>query len=157
MLAAGRRTTFAEPSRHASTAWARRRTSWKNCTGQALGSYNGAILQTLDAVTWNPIRSRGGWVEGFFYWTPGLHSHAGFGFDETNPNDITGIPFTDFGRTYNSTVWSNLIWDVNKSLRIAFEVTYRETYYKEPTNLPNKGWGFQTQFSWAFNRWLFGF
>ena len=33
-------------------------------TGQALGSYNGAILQTLDAVTWNPIRSRGGWVEG---------------------------------------------------------------------------------------------
>ena len=27
------------------------------------------------------------WVEGFVYWTPGLRSHAGFGFDETNPND----------------------------------------------------------------------
>ena len=108
-------------------------------------------------MTWKPIRSKGGWVEGFVYWTPKLHSHAGIGIDDTNPNDITGIPFTEFGRTYNSTIWSNLIWDVNKSLRIAFEVTYRETYYKEPTNLPNKGWGFQTQFSWAFNRWLFGF
>ena len=126
-------------------------------TGQALGTYNGSILQTLDAVTWQPIRSWGGWVEGFVYWTPGLHSHVGFGFDETNPNDITGIPNTDFGRTYNSTLWSNLIWDVNKAFRLAFEVTYRETRYKEPTNLPNQGWGFHAQFSWAFDRHLFGF
>ena len=64
-------------------------------TGQALGTYNGAILQTLDAVTWNPIRSKGGWVEGFVYLLPNLHSHTGIGIDETNPADITGIPFTD--------------------------------------------------------------
>ena len=48
-------------------------------------------------------------------------------------------------RTYNSTIWSNLIWDLDKSYRVAFEATYRKTEYKEPTNLPNKGFGFHPQ------------
>ena len=119
-------------------------------TGQALGNYNGGILQTLDAVTWKPIRTTGGWVEGFVYLTPNLHSHTGIGIDDPNDNDITAIPYSHFGRTYNSTIWSNLIWDLNKNHRIAFEVTYRKTEYKEPTNLPNEGWGFHTQFPWTF-------
>ena len=46
-------------------------------TGQGLGNYNGGILQSLDAVTWKAIRSTGGWVEGFVYLTPNLHSHTG--------------------------------------------------------------------------------
>ena len=54
-------------------------------TGQGLGNYNGGILQTLDAVTWEPIRATGGWVEGFVYLTPNLHSHAGYGIDDPNP------------------------------------------------------------------------
>ena len=123
-------------------------------TGQALGAYNGGILQTLDAVTWKPIRAQGGWVEGFAYLTPNLHFHGGIGIDHANSNDITGIPNTDFGRTSNRTIWSNLIWDVNEAFRLAFEVTNRETYYKEPTNLPNNGWGFHAQLSWAFDKWL---
>jgi hypothetical protein len=48
-------------------------------------------------------------------------------------------------------LWSNLIWDVDEAFRIAFEATYRKTEYKEPTNLPNKGFGFHTQFQWAFD------
>jgi hypothetical protein len=44
-------------------------------TGQALGNYNGGVLQTLDAVTWKPIRTTGGWIEAFVYWMPTLHSH----------------------------------------------------------------------------------
>ena len=119
-------------------------------TGQGLGNYNGGILQSLDAVTWKPIRSTGGWVEGFVYLTPNLHSHTGIGIDDPNDNDITAIPNTLFGRTYNSTLWSNLIWDLNKTYRIAFEATYRKTEYKEPTNLPNEGFGFHTQFAWTF-------
>ena len=119
-------------------------------TGQGLGNYNGAILQSLDAVTWEAIRSTGGWVEGFVYLTPCLHSHTGIGIDDPDDDDITAIPNTLFGRTYNSTVYSNLLWDLNKSFRIAFEVTYRKTEYKEPTNLPNEGFGFHTQFAWTF-------
>jgi hypothetical protein len=34
----------------------------------------GGILQTLDAVTFKPIRTAGGWVEGFVYLRPNLHS-----------------------------------------------------------------------------------
>ena len=64
--------------------------------------------------------------------------------------DITPIPFSTFGRTYNSTAWANLIWDIDKSYRVAFEGTYRQTEYREPTNLPNKGFGFHTQFQWRF-------
>jgi hypothetical protein len=119
-------------------------------SGQALGAYNGGILQSLDAVTWKAIRTTGGWLEGFVYLRPNLHSHTGIAIDDPNDNDITAIPFTQFGRTYNRTLWTNLIWDVTKYHRIAFEVTRRETEYKEPTNLPNKDFGFQTQFQWTF-------
>ena len=51
---------------------------------------------------------------------------------------------------YKPTLWTNLIWDLTKYHRIAFEVTRRETEYKEPTNLPSKDFGFQTQFQWTF-------
>jgi hypothetical protein len=123
-------------------------------TGQALGNYNGGILQSLDAVTWKPIRTTGGFVEGFVYLTPKLHSHAGYGYDHANKNDITAIPNTLFGRTFNSTIYSNLLWDVNKTFRIAFEATYRHTDYKDPTSLSNEGFGFQTQFQWTFSKGL---
>ena len=103
-------------------------------TGQGLGNYGGGILQSLDAVTWKAIRTKGGWVEGFVYLTPCLHSHTGILIDDPNDNDITAIPNTLFGRTYNSTLYSNLIWDLDKSFRIAFEATYRKTDYKDPTS-----------------------
>ena len=117
---------------------------------QGLGNYNGAILQSLDAVTWKAIRSTGGFVEGFVYLTPMLHSHTGYGIDDPDDDDMTAIPNTLFGRTYNSTFWSNLLWDLDKTFRIAFEVTYRQTEYKEATNLSNEGFGFHTQFAWTF-------
>ena len=122
-------------------------------TGQGLGNYGGGILQSLDAVTWKAIRTKGGWVEGFVYLTPGLHSHTGIFIDDPNDDDITAIPNTLFGRTYNSAVYSTLIWDLNKAYRIAFEATYRKTEYKDPAStgrLPNEGFGFHTQFQWSF-------
>jgi len=119
-------------------------------TAQGLGNYNAAILQSLDAVTWEAIRSTGGFVEGFVYLTPNLHSHTGIGIDDPDDDDITAIPNTLFGRTYNSTFYSNLRWYLDKTFRIAFEATYRTTDYKEPTNLSNEGIGFHPQFQWTF-------
>ena len=119
-------------------------------TGQGLGQMTGGILQSLDAVTWKAIRSTGGWVEGFVYLKPNLHSHTGMFIDDVNDDDVTGIPKSLFGRTYNSAIWSNVLWDVTKNYRIAFEATHRRTEYKEPTNLPNSGFGFHTQFAWTF-------
>ncbi|WP_035356555.1 hypothetical protein [Edaphobacter aggregans] len=114
------------------------------------------ILQTLDAVTWKAIRSTGGWVEGFVYLTPNLHSHTGLIIDDPNNNDITAVPNSLFGRTYNRVFWSNLLWDLageQKKFRIGFEFTYRKTDYKDPIStgrLPNEGFGFQPQFAWSF-------
>ena len=122
-------------------------------TGQGLGNYGGGILQSLDAVTWKAIRTKGGWVEGFVYLTPGLHSHTGIFIDDPNDDDITALPNTLFGRTYNSALYSTLIWDIDRAYRIAIEATYRKTEYKDPTStgrLTNEGFGFHTQFQWAF-------
>ena len=83
-------------------------------TGQGLGQTAGAILQSLDAVTWEAIRSTGGWVEGFVYLTPNLHSHTGIAMDDANEDDITAIPNTLFGRTYNRVFYSTLLWDLTR-------------------------------------------
>ena len=72
----------------------------------------GGVLQTLDAVTWEAIRSTGGWVEGYVYLTPNLHNHTGIFIDDPNNNDITGLPNTLFGRTYNRVFFNTLLWDL---------------------------------------------
>jgi hypothetical protein len=122
-------------------------------TGQALGNYSGDILQSLDAITWKAIRGKGGWIEVFAYWKPNLHSHGGIGIDTANPDDITTVPNSLFGRTWNQTLWANLLWDVNPTFRIGIEGTHRSTRYKDATltgRLPNSAYGLATQFMWTF-------
>jgi hypothetical protein len=119
-------------------------------SGQTLGSYGGGILQdinvdsaTLVNSTLEGIRSTGGWLETFVYWTPCLHSHVGFGIDDPLDRDVALTQ-----RTRNSTLFANAIWDVNQTFRVGFEVTWRETNYK--AGLDNEGAGFHTQFQWSF-------
>ena len=112
-------------------------------TGQTLGDYNGGILQNTNTVTLEGIRSSGGWLEGFLYWTPCLHSHIGYGIDDPIDRDVAAT-----GRICNSTYYSNLLWDVNQTFRVGFEFTWRETDYN--TVPDNEAAGFHTQFQWAF-------
>jgi hypothetical protein len=116
-------------------------------TGQTLGTYNGGILQNVNAATLTGIRSTGGWGEVFFYWTPCLHSHVGYGIDDPIDRDVDADPLL-LGRTMNSTAYANLLWDINQTFRIGLEFTYRDTEYRV---LPdNEGFGVHTQFQWAF-------
>ena len=125
-------------------------------TGQGLGQMGGSVLQTLDAVTWEAIRSTGGWVEGYVYLTPNLHNHTGIFIDDPNNNDLTGLPNTLFGRTRNRVFFNTLLWDLGgeeKKFRIGVEFSLRKTEYKDPTStgrLPNSGFGIQPQFQWLF-------
>ena len=112
-------------------------------TGQALGTYNGGILQTLNPNTFEGIESSGGWLETFFYWTPCLHSHIGYGIDDPTDGDVAAR-----GRLYNSTVYGNLLWDLNATFRVGFELAWRETEYR--ADIDNEGLGFHTQFQWSF-------
>ncbi|MCC9608358.1 hypothetical protein LOC68_10685 [Blastopirellula sp. JC732] len=111
--------------------------------GQGLGTYNGAVLQNVNSTTLQAIRSSGGFGEFYYYWTPCLHSHFGYGVDNPINRDVNV-----FGRTFNSTYYANALWDVNATFRIGFELTYRETQYRGLND--NEGAGLQTQFQWAF-------
>lgn len=118
-------------------------------TGNALGNYNAAILQQLNPDTEQGIRSSGGWGEVFYYWTPCLHSHAGYALDRPVAGDISATPLA-FGKTFNSTVYANLLWEVTQAVRIGIEATWRETDYKAAGLPDNQGFGFHTQFRWTF-------
>lgn len=118
-------------------------------TGQTLGTYNGGILQNVNPDTLEGIRSTGGFMEVFTYLTPRLHNHTGYGIDDPRNRDI-GTSAASLGRTLNSTIYSNLLWDVNQTFRVGFEFTWRETNYSSAVNPNNEGAGFHTQFQWAF-------
>jgi hypothetical protein len=121
-------------------------------TGEALGTYNGAILQNFNNLTGKGIRSTGGWIETFAFWRADLHSHVGYGVDSPLSQDIptsqAEVKFGGTGRTYNSTIFANLYWDVSSSLRIGNEVTWRKTNYKNL--LDNDSFGYHSQFQWSF-------
>lgn len=116
-------------------------------SGQGLGTYNGGILQNVNADTFESIRSTGGWLEGYVYLTPCLHSHMGYGIDDPRDNDVSLDPAA-LGRVRNETYFANLLWDVNKTLRVGFEFSWRETDYASLND--NEGAGYQGQFRWSF-------
>ncbi len=95
-------------------------------TGQALGNYNGAIIQ-IDNGNFDPILASGGWGEIYVHWTSCLHSHFGYSIDDPLDRTLTvGLP------TRNEFLFANVIWDVTKSLEIGFEVSRWETTYTAP-------------------------
>jgi hypothetical protein len=112
-------------------------------TGQGLGTYGGGILQTVNSATFETIATSGRWGEVYYYCTPCVHTHWGYGIDNPRDGDLA------LGQvSRNETIFSNLIWDVTKSFRLAFEVTYRETDY---IVLPaNDGIGLHGQMQWKF-------
>lgn len=115
--------------------------------GQTLGTYNGGVLQNINLTTLEGVRSTGGWLEGYVYLTPCVHSHLGYAIDDPLDRDVSVDPL-DLGRLENSTYFANLLWDVNKTFRVGFEFTWRETKYAA---LPdNEGAGYHTQLLWSF-------
>jgi hypothetical protein len=94
--------------------------------GQTVGTYLGGIVQNFDADR-EGIRSTGGWGEVYYYWTPCLHSHFGYGIDDPLDRDLTA------GQARrNRFYFGNILWDVTRSLDVGFEVSYWETDYMPP-------------------------
>jgi len=92
--------------------------------GQALGNYLGTVFQTTKGEMDDEIRSSGWWVEGAFHWRKGLQSRFGYGQDQCREQDLKGG-----GIQKNQTFFVNIIWDVNRSLRLSAEPTWRKTTY----------------------------
>ncbi len=94
-------------------------------TGAYLSSFLCGIGQGVCPCLRVPIRATGGWGEAWYYWTPRLHSHTGYGVDDPNDNDSL------IGRTYNQFIFTNLVLDVSERFTTGLEVTYWKTLYHD--------------------------
>jgi hypothetical protein len=112
--------------------------------GQGLGSYGASGLANVNPVTFEAIRTAGGWVEVYYYWCPDtVHTHVGCGIDD--PVDADAGPTLPIR---NQTCYVTTIWDVTKAFRVAFQASYLRTSYSILKD--NEGFIFQTQFMWKF-------
>jgi hypothetical protein len=94
-------------------------------TGANLSAFFGGIGQGVCSCMRVPIRDTGGWIEYWHDWNPRLHSHVGFSVDDPNNRDSL------VGRTYNSFVFTNLMYDITKKFSTGFEVSYWQTSYMD--------------------------
>ena len=94
--------------------------------GQTLGTYLGGIIQNFNANR-QGVHSTGAWAEIYYFWTPCLHSHFGYGTDDPLDSDLTaGMA------SRNQFYFGNILWDVTKFIDVGFEVSRWETAYMAP-------------------------
>jgi hypothetical protein len=112
--------------------------------GQGLGTYGASALQSVNATTFRAIRTAGMWVEGWYYWCPdAVHTHVGYGIDDPIDGDAgPTLPVR------NQTYYVTTIWDVTKSFRVGFQVSYLKTNYAVLKD--SEAFIFHTQFQWKF-------
>ena len=99
-------------------------------TGANLDSYFGGIGQGVCPCLRVPIRSRGGWFNVWYDWSPRWHTHAGAGLDDPLDNDLL------FNRTYNHFIFANLVCDVTKNLQTGVEISSWKTLYHDTRTPP---------------------
>ena len=78
----------------------------------------GGILQGINPITFNTIRSQGGWIDFAYFWTPQFHTHAGYTLDDPFDQDLASGQ-----RKYNQQVFANVIYDITKQWLVGVEVS----------------------------------
>ena len=106
--------------------------------GQALGTYNLGIGQSLDPTGFRPIRSVGGWADAWYKLTCALTLHVGYGIDDPRNSDVGQFLDDNLNpvagqRSLNQVVWTNLIWEVSEYFDMGFEVSHRKSDYIAPS------------------------
>lgn len=94
-------------------------------TGENLGTFLGGVVQGLNRVTGDTIRSSGGWFELWCDFAPRLHGHIGYGVD-----DPVNLDVALNGRTRNEFVFANLSFNATERLLLGVEITVWETLYE---------------------------
>lgn len=93
-------------------------------TGDNLGAFLGGIGQGINPVTFDPIRSTGGWFEFWYDWSPSLHTHVGYSVDDPNNNDLVAGQ-----KSYNQCYFGNLSYDFTKKFLVGIELSSWKTVY----------------------------
>jgi hypothetical protein len=91
-------------------------------TGQGLGEYMAGILQTYNRATNQAVPTAGGWGQFYVYLADNLRLNLGYGIDNAQDSGL-------FGLQVNSSVFANLLWDVNPWLQLGLEGNYKLTTY----------------------------
>jgi hypothetical protein len=107
--------------------------------GENLGAFLGGVGQSADvtgiwsgstlvqAATGKSIRSRGGWIDVWYDWTPRLHSHVGYSIDDPFDSDVTSV------RIYNAFAFSNVSFDLTSKFLVGFEYSFWRTIWDGPS------------------------
>lgn len=99
-------------------------------TGTNLSNILGGIGQGVCPCLRVPIRSTGGWGEITYAWNRKLSTHVGYSIDDPNDNDSL------IGRTKNSVLYANCIYQVSDQLTTGIEVSSWKTEYHNRTGEP---------------------
>ena len=106
--------------------------------GEAIGTYNAAIGQSLNPENGEGIATFGGFAEIWYKPVDCLTWHVGYGIDDPENADLGQIVDPNAGpiagqRSRNVVTWTNLMWNVTDFFELGFEVSYRETNYIAPS------------------------
>lgn len=118
--------------------------------GQGLREYGACIGQAFNSATFGPVRSRGGWLEGYWFLSDRIHVHAGYGIDSPYARDLAIAQVSA-----NQTFFNTLVFDVTRQFQWSAEVDYRRTNYIGDRDLGGipldaRGIVVSTQFLWRF-------
>lgn len=95
--------------------------------GEVLGTFLGGVNQGIDPVTRLGIHSIGGWGEAWYYVTPEVHTHLGFGIDDPRDSDLGFVP--GGRRTRNQALFANVWLDITPMFTIGMELSWWKTGY----------------------------
>ena len=101
-------------------------------SGQALGSFNGAVGQNLGR-SGVPVRAEGGWVQVDIRPGSGWQLGGGYGIDDPKDEDLVVAT----GRGRNVTYAGHLIWRLSGGLLFGAEYKRIETLYNAGTFVAN--------------------
>jgi hypothetical protein len=91
-------------------------------TGQGLGEYMAGIFQTYNRLGNQAVPTSGGWGQISTALNESFRFNAGYGIDNASDSGR-------FGLKLNSSVFANVVWDVNPWLQLGLEGNYKLTDY----------------------------
>ena len=100
--------------------------------GENLGSFEGGILQGIDVVRRDTIRTMGGWAQLQYQWTPKLQTNVCYMIDDPFDEDIVGGNSPDRrSRTYSHCLFFNILYNWTDALMTGFEVDFWRTHWRQ--------------------------
>lgn len=91
--------------------------------GEAMGTYNGAIGQSLNPNDGESIYSVGGFGEVFWKMNPCFTASVGYAIDAPRDRDLGTIGGTVGQRAGNESYWVNFIWRLSDNWETRFDVS----------------------------------